>query len=500
MATQTTSFTYTIRDGSGATSTGQVNVTIEDVAPSANAQNDGPVEVQSGNVLFFDVLANDSPAGMLVEALVAPFATKGTAIIEGNWIKYTPNANANGADSVGYRARLPANNTTATATLSINILAPPPDPPPGTSPFVQLYPMVINNAGARTIIRPGFNANADNTYSVPGNTIYDLRGRVALQHQPNTPGFNPYRVSAMSSNSVICGGKSHVTNQAYLDMTWAEAHGNDPVGGNIPSSRTENCPAGSLMQGFYFHGAMDAIVPDTAGHDLTYENIRIDACKDDCIQNDNQCKFTLRNAYCQGHAFISERPGGGAAGVKGKLLTMRHCLVHMKRQPNDGDEKAHGGLPGADFGHDQSRCSGPYNGPSQRNNTFLPSTAAQWYAHKWFFKTDAIVAGSTTLMRLDIRDSLFRIDTMPVEGPSRCIFPTDGVYQNVTVIWLGSTTSGGPVSAWPMPQSKSTLASMGITVIDNENNGWTLWNDTEALWQTTNGWNATSKTYSWNRV
>lgn len=494
----TTSFTYTIKDGTNATSTATVTVTIVDVAPAANAQNDGPMAVQTGNSLLADVLANDSPSDVTLDALVAPSPTKGTAVIESGKIRYSPFANSVGADSVGYRIRLAANSTTDTATLSVNIIQPPPDQPPGSSPFVQLYPMVIDNPGAKTIVRPNFNTNADNTYNVPGNTIYDFRGRVALQHEPNKQGFNPYRMASMASSSVVCGGKSHVTNQTYLDMTWAAAHGNVATGDNTPSSRTENCPAGALMQGFYFHGAMDAMVPDTANHAITYENIRVDTCKDDCIQNDNSCEFTIRNAYCQGHAFISERPGGTAP--KGKVLTIRHCLVHMKRQPYNGDEKAFGGQPGADFGHDWSRCSGPYNGPSQRNNTFLPQTASQWYSHKWFFKADAI-SGTTSNMRLNIKDSLFRIDSMPVEGPTKCLFPTDGVYENLTVIWFGSTISGGPVSVWPsnMPQSKSQLASMGITVIDNENAGWTLWNDTEALWLTANGWNATSKTFVWNR-
>lgn len=122
MATQTTSFTYTISDGL-ATSTATVNVTIEDVSPAALAQDDGPVNVTAGNILFFDVLANDSPAGMILEALVAPNPTKGTAIIEGNWIKYTPNANQTGPDSVGYRARNTTNNTTDVGVLNIQINA-----------------------------------------------------------------------------------------------------------------------------------------------------------------------------------------------------------------------------------------------------------------------------------------------------------------------------------------------------------------------------------------
>lgn len=501
MATQTTSFTYTITDGVG-TDTATVNVIIEDVSPPANAQNDGPMNVETGSSLLADVLANDSPAGIVLDVLVAPLPTKGTAVIESGKIRYTPFANSVGPDSIDYRIRLIANNTTDIARLSVNITQPPPDPPPDTSPFVQLYPMVIDNPGAKTIVRPNFNTNADNTYNVLGNTIYDFRDRVALQHQPNTPGFNPYRIGSMATSSVICGGKSHVTNQTYLDMTWTAAHGNDAVGGNIPASRTESCPAGAKMQGFYFHGSMDGIVPDTAVHDLTYENIAILQCKDDCIQNDNQCKFTLRNAYCQGHCFISERPSG--TFVKGKLLRIEHCIVHQKRGPYNGDEKWAAGLynePGASPGHQWSRCSGPYNGPSQRNNTFIGEFANLWYAVKGFFKTKEMGGPNETAMRLDIRNTLFRMDSMPIEGPEGCRFPPDGHYENVTVIWLGSTQSGGPVSAWPsiMLQSKSELASMGITVIDNEQAGWTLWNDTEALWMTTNGWNSTSKTFAWNR-
>jgi hypothetical protein len=360
--------------------------------------------------------------------------------------------------------------------------------------------MEIDNPGSKTVTRPSFNSNADNTYSVPSNTIYDFRNRVALQHEPSTAGFNPYRFNSMAASSVACGGKSHVTNAAYLNMTWAEAHGNDAVGGNIPASRTETCVAGSKMQGFYFHGAMDGIVPDTDAHDITYENICIINCKDDCIQNDNQCKFTLNNAYLQGHVFISERPGGSTIGVKGKLLRMNHCLVHMARQPNDGDEKAHAGQPGADYGHAASRRAGPYNGPTQRNNGLVAASAGRWFAHKWFFKTDAIDPGSTTLMSLDIRNCLFRIDTMPVEGPERCIFPTDGNYENLTVLWLGPTNTGTDPGPWPFPQSKSTLASMGITVIDDEAIAWAMWNEVSAAWHVANGYDAATDTFAWNRL
>lgn len=134
MATQTTSFTYTISDGIG-TDTATVNVTIEDVSPPANAQNDGPLQVAAGNIGFADVLANDSPAGVVLEALVAPNPTRGTAVIESGQIKYTPTSGQTGADSVGYRIRNPANDTTDVGILTIQISGSPP-----TGVFAWGYP------------------------------------------------------------------------------------------------------------------------------------------------------------------------------------------------------------------------------------------------------------------------------------------------------------------------------------------------------------------------
>ena len=384
----------------------------------------------------------------------------------------------------------------------------------GSSPFVRVYAMDIDTPGGRIVIRPGWNANADNTYNVPANTIYDFRGRVTEKHYPSDPGINPFRFNSMTATSTVCGGKTYCANQAYLDMTWSQAYDKTIApGDHIPSTRTENCVAGSKMQGFDFHGDLDAIVPEgPAIHALTYENFRVIACHDDPIQNDNQCAFNFNNGYFQGHTFISERPSG--TGVKGKPMRLRHCLVHMKRQPYDGDMKAHAGVDGADYGVAASRRAGPYNGPTQRNNGLVAipplfSTGAAntpCWAHKWFFKTDQIVIGETTLMNLDIEDCLFRIDTMPVEGATggRCIFPTDGSYNRLTVLWLGPTNTGTGYGPWPFAQSKTTLAAMGITVIDDEQQAWDLWNTTEAAWYAANNWNRASYTdntgtFSWNR-
>lgn len=133
----TTSFTYTIRDSFNATSTATVNVTIEDIIPAASAQDEGPLNVTSGNILFADVLANDSPEGVILDVLVVPNPTKGTAVIESGQIKYTPFAGRTGPDSVGYRIKNTANNTTDIATLNINILTPSSSPNRSGLPWVS---------------------------------------------------------------------------------------------------------------------------------------------------------------------------------------------------------------------------------------------------------------------------------------------------------------------------------------------------------------------------
>ncbi|MBL8919294.1 MAG: tandem-95 repeat protein [Myxococcaceae bacterium] len=131
------SFTYTISDGNGGQATATVNVLVTPVNDPPSATNDtfGVVEGSSNNRL--DVLANDSVAPDMNEALtvtVVSTPTNGTATLDlnGAAVLYTPAPGFNGNDSFTYTVS-DSGGLTASATVTI-IVGPANDPPSNTVP------------------------------------------------------------------------------------------------------------------------------------------------------------------------------------------------------------------------------------------------------------------------------------------------------------------------------------------------------------------------------
>ncbi|MBW4487728.1 MAG: tandem-95 repeat protein [Trichocoleus desertorum ATA4-8-CV12] len=117
----TDSFTYSITDGRGGTSTGTVNVTINPLNDAPLAVNDS-VTTNEDTPATFNVFTNDTDVdgdSLIVINFTDP--GKGSVTSTGNGsFTYTPNANANGSDSFIYIVN-DANGGTAAATVNINI-------------------------------------------------------------------------------------------------------------------------------------------------------------------------------------------------------------------------------------------------------------------------------------------------------------------------------------------------------------------------------------------
>jgi uncharacterized repeat protein (TIGR01451 family) len=131
------SFTYTIGDGNGGQATATVNVLVTPTNDAPTAVNDtfGVVEGSSNNRL--DVLANDSTAPDMNEALtvtVVGTPANGTATIDlnGSAVLYTPSPGYNGNDSFTYTIT-DSGGLTASATVNL-IVGPANDAPVNTAP------------------------------------------------------------------------------------------------------------------------------------------------------------------------------------------------------------------------------------------------------------------------------------------------------------------------------------------------------------------------------
>lgn len=119
-------FTYTASDPSGANSTATVHIEVTPVNDPPTAVNDAAV-TNEDTALNFDVVSNDTdPDGDALVVSAVTQGAKGSVVINnspslnGKYVIYTPNANANGGDSFIYTVS-DGRGGTSTATVSMTI-------------------------------------------------------------------------------------------------------------------------------------------------------------------------------------------------------------------------------------------------------------------------------------------------------------------------------------------------------------------------------------------
>ncbi|MBW4487729.1 MAG: tandem-95 repeat protein [Trichocoleus desertorum ATA4-8-CV12] len=118
------SFTYTISDGRGGSTTGVVNITVNAVNDPPIALNDTASTAEDTQVTIVNVLANDSDIeGNTFFLTSSTSAANGQLIDQGNGtFRYTPNTNFNGSDSFTYTIT-DSNGGSASATVNITVSA-----------------------------------------------------------------------------------------------------------------------------------------------------------------------------------------------------------------------------------------------------------------------------------------------------------------------------------------------------------------------------------------
>ncbi|MCB9969813.1 MAG: tandem-95 repeat protein [Geminicoccaceae bacterium] len=122
-ATGTDTFTYTVSDPSGATSTATVTVEITPVNDAPTAVDDTATTAED-TLVTISPLANDSDVdGDQVSVTAVGAARLGTVVLDGDTLTYTPNENAHGTDRFTYTISDGDGDgaLTSTATVTVTI-------------------------------------------------------------------------------------------------------------------------------------------------------------------------------------------------------------------------------------------------------------------------------------------------------------------------------------------------------------------------------------------
>jgi VCBS repeat-containing protein len=170
--TATDSFTYTVTDAAGATSTAKVTITITGVndAPVANPDSYATDEDTALVVLAAGVLANDTDVdgGTLTAALQSGPAHGTVTVNSDGSFTYHPDANFNGSDSFTYTV---SDGQGGTATGTVTITVRPVDDAPTLAPATFTVP---ENSPNGTVVGTVTGADVDDTdlryQIVGGNT------------------------------------------------------------------------------------------------------------------------------------------------------------------------------------------------------------------------------------------------------------------------------------------------------------------------------------------
>ncbi len=117
-------FTYTIKNSLGATSTATVTINVKSVNDTPNANRDYYTTTQNVSALI-DVLINDTDIDgddLTIQSFY-DLPNNGTIVIEDGKIRYTPNEGFIGVDEFAYRAK-DSSGASDTAIVTVSVLAP----------------------------------------------------------------------------------------------------------------------------------------------------------------------------------------------------------------------------------------------------------------------------------------------------------------------------------------------------------------------------------------
>jgi hypothetical protein len=232
--------------------------------------------------------------------------------------------------------------------------------------------------------------------SVADQRTYDLRrarilGYPAAWHYPVM--FGKY---GPGDATCVVGGE--ILGQQSRALSWHTVkHELDGDGLNFRSQ-------GGIVDGIRIDNVEDGIAPmggDPVG--VTIRNAYLSYIRDDCIENDAIVNLTVQDSLLDGcFNGVSERRGGSPpAPPPGETLTLDGVLIRLRPMPYD---------------RTRAQCQG---------------NAADGLGSSGFFKWSGYAN------RPVVRDSVLLAERGSVNCGASMRFPRDGVYEDVTLVWLG---------------------------------------------------------------
>jgi hypothetical protein len=222
----TDTFTYTVRDQSGATSVGTITVQVTSVNDPPVANDDSLTARAGDNALFLNVLGNDTMAPDTGETLrvlsVSAGSAGGTIAVasSGNGVLYTPRLGFTGTETFTYTLS-DGNGGTDTASVTVTV-----------GPAV-IPPTVVNDSFniSEDATTAEFNVLSNDTPAETGNTLSIItvnapRGtatitsngtRLSYQPAANDTGVVLVTYTARSSNGGVATGTATFTIAAVND-------------------------------------------------------------------------------------------------------------------------------------------------------------------------------------------------------------------------------------------------------------------------------------------
>ncbi|HTF96068.1 MAG TPA: retention module-containing protein [Cellvibrio sp.] len=180
------SFTYTISDNNGGTSTATVNVTVTPVN-DAPVANDDSVTVNEDDSVVVAVRGNDTDAdGNPLTVTAVTQGTNGSVVIDaitGNPI-YTPNAGFNGSDSFTYTIS-DGNGGTATATVNVTVT------PVNDAPVANDDSVTVNEDDSVVVAVRGNDTDADGNPLTVTAVTQGTNGSVVIDAITGNPVYTP---------------------------------------------------------------------------------------------------------------------------------------------------------------------------------------------------------------------------------------------------------------------------------------------------------------------